>query len=599
MQNAIFTVRFLNSEYGFKDFMIMHGRPSANTDSVPPSQLKTALLSCRGAFAAIGLFSAVINILMLTGSIFMLQIYDRVLPSRSVPTLIALAVLALALFSVHGLLDLIRSRLLVRIGASLYLAMVAAPLLTGNRVNGNQPLRDLDAVRSYLSGPGPSALFDLPWIPFYLAIIFAFHPLLGWTAAAGAVVLFVLTLLTEMLTRGPASVAAGHALTRDALAEASRRNSEVLSAMGMARWLGQRWSAANGVYMVNQQRVADVAGGLGTLAKLLRMALQSAVLAIGALLVIRQEASAGIIIAASILSTRALAPVDAAIANWRGLLAARQAWRRLNGLLRSAPGGMEPMPLPTPQHRLSVEGVAAVAPGDTKLIIQNVNFTLEAGQGLGVIGPSAAGKTTLARLLVGIWKPVRGSIRLDNAAIDQWSPEQFGRFIGYVPQDVELFAGTIAENISRFDPSANSDDIIAAAREAGVHDMILGLRDGYDTEVGMSGANLSAGQQQRIALARALYGKPFLVVLDEPNSNLDTDGEAALTHAILSVRKRGGIAIVIAHRSSALAGVDHILLMHPGTSPTLGPKSEVLAKLMRPLVPAETTPPTAAGQVIR
>jgi ATP-binding cassette subfamily C protein len=367
----------------------------------------------------------------------------------------------------------------------------------------------------------------------------------------------------------------------------------------MARWLGQRWSAANGVYMVNQQRVADVAGGLGTLAKLLRMALQSAVLAIGALLVIRQEASAGIIIAASILSTRALAPVDAAIANWRGLLAARQAWRRLNGLLRSAPGGMEPMPLPTPQHRLSVEGVAAVAPGDTKLIIQNVNFTLEAGQGLGVIGPSAAGKTTLARLLVGIWKPVRGSIRLDNAAIDQWSPEQFGRFIGYVPQDVELFAGTIAENISRFDPSANSDDIIAAAREAGVHDMILGLRDGYDTEVGMSGANLSAGQQQRIALARALYGKPFLVVLDEPNSNLDTDGEAALTHAILSVRKRGGIAIVIAHRSSALAGVDHILLMHPGTSPTLGPKSEVLAKLMRPLVPAETTPPTAAGQVIR
>jgi len=556
------------------------------------SELAQALAACRGAFYGTAVISGMSNILMLTGAMFMLEIYDRVLPSRSMPTLVGLLVLAATLFTALGVLDAIRGRILVRIGGSLdealsgrvYDTLMRLPLRGGARSDGTQPLRDLDAVRSYLSGLGPVALFDLPWIPLYLAICFAFHPLIGLTALAGAIILIALTLLTEILMRAPTRAATEAAVVRSGLAEASRRNAEAVVAMGMAGRIAARWNEANRQYMRSQQEASDLGGGLSATSKVLRMMLQSGVLAVGAYLVINQEASAGIIIAGSILSARALAPVDLAIANWKGFVAARQSWHRLNRLLLASPAQSAPMQLQAPAHRLTVESASGAPPGVAKIVVQDVAFELEAGQGLGVIGPSGSGKSSLVRLLVGVWQPVRGNIRLDGAALDQWSPDALGRHIGYLPQDVELLAGTVAENISRFEPEADTAAVIAAAKIVGVHDLIVRLPSGYDTPIGEQGSALSAGQAQRVALARAFYRDPFLVVLDEPNSNLDSEGEEALTRAILSVRERKGIVVVVAHRPSAIAGVDRLLMMNMGRVQAVGPKDEVLSKvLQRPL----------------
>jgi ATP-binding cassette subfamily C protein len=500
--------------------------------------------------------------------------------------------LAATLFTALGVLDAIRGRILVRIGGSLdealsgrvYDTLMRLPLRGGARSDGTQPLRDLDAVRSYLSGLGPVALFDLPWIPLYLAICFAFHPLIGLTALAGAIILIALTLLTEILMRAPTRAATEAAVVRSGLAEASRRNAEAVVAMGMAGRIAARWNEANRQYMRSQQEASDLGGGLSATSKVLRMMLQSGVLAVGAYLVINQEASAGIIIAGSILSARALAPVDLAIANWKGFVAARQSWHRLNRLLLASPAQSAPMQLQAPAHRLTVESASGAPPGVAKIVVQDVAFELEAGQGLGVIGPSGSGKSSLVRLLVGVWQPVRGNIRLDGAALDQWSQDALGRHIGYLPQDVELLAGTVAENISRFEPEADTAAVIAAAKIVGVHDLIVRLPSGYDTPIGEQGSALSAGQAQRVALARAFYRDPFLVVLDEPNSNLDSEGEEALTRAILSVRERKGIVVVVAHRPSAIAGVDRLLMMNMGRVQAIGPKDEVLSKvLQRPL----------------
>lgn len=569
----------------------------------PRSDLAAALDSCRGAFVAIGLFSGMINILALTGSFFMLEVYDRVVPSRSVPTLVGLAVLAAILFSFQGILDLIRGRLLVRVGASLdeslsgrvYDTIVRLPLKVGNRNDGLQSLRDLDNIRSFLSGLGPTALFDLPWMPLYLGICFMFHFWIGVTALGGAIILIGLTLVTEMRTRRPMQDATGFAMSRNGFAETSRRNAEVLAAMGMAGRLRDRWSESNRKYMASQQQASDVAGGLGAIAKVLRLMLQSAVLGVGAFLVIHQEATAGVIIAGSILSARALAPVDLAIANWKGFVAARQSWARLSSILAMLPTPTVPMPLPRPAKSIVVEKASVAPPGQQKIVVHDVSLALKSGDGLGVIGPSASGKSSLARMLVGVWQPVRGKVSLDGATFDQWSAEALGRDIGYLPQDVELIGGTIAQNIARFDPFADSKTIIAAAQAAGVHELILGLTSGYDTDIGEQGASLSAGQQQRIALARALYNDPFLVVLDEPNSNLDNDGELALTKAIQSVRDRGGIVVVIAHRPSALAAVEHVLVMNQGRAQAFGPKDEVLAKVLRAPPPLKIVPDSARG----
>src|SRR5437899_8164019 len=557
------------------------------------SELADALAACRGAFISIGLMAGMSNILMLTGAFFMLEIYDRVLPSRSIPTLVGLVILAGGLYTAQGLLDLIRGRILVRIGGRLdealsgrvYETIVRLPLKVGNRNDGLQPLRDLDSIRSFLSGAGPNALFDLPWLPVYLVICFLFHPYIGLAALFGAIILGIITMMTETMTRDPTRAATTFAMARQSLAEASRRNAEVLTAMGMTGRVAALWSDANTKYLASQRRVSDVAGGFGSASKVLRMMLQSGVLAVGAYLVIYQQATAGIIIAGSILSARALAPVDLAIAHWRGFVAAGQSWHRLNRLLETIPAQLHQTLLQNPSKRLSVEAVSIVPPGDQRLFVQDVNFALEAGMGLGVIGPSGSGKSSLIRALVGVWQPVRGKVRLDGAALDQWSSDMLGRHIGYLPQDVELFGGTIAQNISRFDPEATSDGIIAAAKEAGVHEMIIKMREGYNTQVGEQGTSLSAGQAQRVALARALYGNPFLIVLDEPNSNLDTEGDEALTRAIRAARERGAIVVVVAHRPIGIEAVDHLLVLKDGRMQAFGPKETVLGQVLQRVAP--------------
>ncbi|HWZ40322.1 MAG TPA: type I secretion system permease/ATPase [Bradyrhizobium sp.] len=560
------------------------------------TELADALRACRGAFVGVGVMSCIINLLYLTGSIFMLEVYDRVLPSRSVPTLVGLIILASFLYIAQGVLDMIRGRILGRIGTALdealnervFETVVRLPLLIGSRNEGLQPLRDLDNVRGFLGGMGPSAFFDLPWLPLYLAICFAFHVMIGVTALVGAIILVSLTLVTEYLSRQPAREAMGLAARRNDLAAASRRNAEVMVAMGMFGRLTQRWGQANEKYLEGNQRASDIAGGLGAVAKVLRMMLQSAVLGVGAYLVIHQEATAGIIIAGSILSARALAPVDLAIAHWRSFVAARQSWQRLTHLLDQMPVRPVPTLLQTPSSQLAVEGISIVAPGDQKVIVQDVSFVLSAGHGLGVIGPSGSGKSSLIRALVGVWQPFRGKVRLDGAALDQWSSDMLGRHIGYLPQDVELFTGTVAQNICRFDSEAKSDDIIAAAKEAGVHDMIIKMRDGYNTQVGEQGAALSAGQAQRVALARAVYGDPFLIVLDEPNSNLDTEGDEALTRAVRGARERGAVVVVVAHRPIGIEAVDQILVLKDGRMQAFGPKEQVLAQVLQPRVAAPT-----------
>ncbi|MEH2513015.1 PrtD family type I secretion system ABC transporter [Nitrobacteraceae bacterium AZCC 1564] len=565
---------------------------SARGSSAPSakSELGRALSACRSAFITFGLFSAILNILALTGSLFMLEVYDRVLPSRSVPTLVGLLSLVVVLYLFQGMLDAIRGRLLSRIAMRLdamltervYRLVVRLPLQAPSGGEGIQPVRDLDTIRSYLSGRGPTALFDIPWLPFYLVICFAFHVWIGVTVLAGAIILVALTLLTDTYSKNSVREATQAGSERSRLAELSRRNAEVITALGMTDRLHQRWQSMNRNYVVRQLKASDVTDGLGAISRVFRMLLQSVVLAVGAYLVINQQATAGIIIASSILSARALAPVDLAISQWKNLVAARQARLRLEKLFNTLPAHPEPTPLPAPSSTFSVESVTVTPPQSQRAILQDITFMLKSGSGLGVIGPSASGKSSLVRALIGVWPAARGSVRLDAAALDQWSPESRGRYIGFLPQSVELIEGTVSENIARFDPQADSAAVVSAAKAAGVHELIVRLPQGYDTPVGEQGRNLSGGQQQRIALARALYGDPFLLVLDEPNSNLDSEGDEALTQAILGVRARGGIVVVVAHRPSALAGVDHVLALNNGRQQAFGPKDEVLSQILRP-----------------
>jgi PrtD family type I secretion system ABC transporter len=559
----------------------------------PRSEIAAFLASCRRIFWGLAAFSGLSNILMLTGSFFMLQVYDRVLPGRSVPTLIALMALAITLYVFQGALDLVRNRISVRVGRHLdetlglrvFDAMVRLPLKTRGDGDGLQPLRDLDQVRSFLASGGPAALFDLPWMPLYLGICFLFHFWIGVTALAGAVVLIAITLLTETRTRGPTRAFARFAVSRNSLAAEGRRNAEVLQAMGMRRQAALRWRESNRKYLAAHEAASDVASGLGGMSKVFRSVLQSLVLAVGAYLVINQESTGGIIIAASILTARALAPVELVIANWKGFVGARQSGHRLDELLKLLPKEEKPLELPAPSQALIVDHIHVTAPGSERQILSDISFQLQRGDGLGIIGPSGSGKSSLARALVGVWPQLRGKIKIDNASLEQWSSEALGQHIGYLPQDVELFEGSIAVNIARFDLRATAEAVLEAAHAAGAHDLILSLPEGYGTPVGEAGMALSAGQRQRIGLARAFYGYPFLVVLDEPTSNLDAEGEEALTEAILGVRRRGGIVIVIAHRPKSLDGVDHVLVVAEGRVQSFGPKDDVLKKVLRPSTP--------------
>ena len=539
---------------------------------------------------ALGLTSCFVNLLALTGSFFMLQVYDRVIPARSLPTLVGLGIITLTLFAFQGVLELVRSLVLARLGQSVderfgpvvFRSFAAPPSRRNGEEAGMQPLRDIDMVRGFLSGPGPTALFDLPWMPFYLGLCLVFHVWIGAAALAGALILVLLTVLAELKTREPAQQAASIGVERMALAEATRRNAETVASMGFVRRLEDRWSEINLRYRQSQFRTVRITVSLSTLSRVVRLMLQSGVLAVGAVLVIRQEATGGIMIASSILVSRALAPVELAIGQWRGFAAARQGWSRLARLGDLAVSGGPEVELPRPCETLIVDNLHLAAPGSSVAVVRGVSFEVKAGEAIGIIGPSASGKSSLARGLVGLWAPRLGSVRLDKASLSQWEPEALGRHIGYLPQEIGLFDGSIADNIARFDRSATSDAVVAAARAAGVYDMIVQMPDGFDTEIGDQGAMLSAGQRQRLALARALYGDPFLVVLDEPNANLDTEGDAALTRAIEGICRRGGVAIVIAHRPSALAGVSKVLVLAKGQMQSFGPKQDVA----KPPVPA-------------
>lgn len=563
---------------------------SGNAASGAKSEVATAIAALRGVFLGIGAFSGAINLLALTGSIFMLQVYDRVLSSRHVGTLVALCIITMILFAIQGALDFIRARLLVRVGRSVdralggrvYDVVLALPLKLRGGVDGLTPLRDLDAIRAFMSSQGPVALLDMFWMPIFLVFVYAIHPWLGVLTTVGALILVGITVMTDVKTKDATRDATIHAGRRMTGAEAGRRNAEVIRAMGFGARLRGRWTRTNDAFLDAQDKASDVGGGLGAISRVVRTVLQSAMLALGAYLTIKGEVSGGAIIASSITSARALAPIEMAIANWKGFTAARQSKARLEELLTRIPVDGQRLALPAPHRHLRVESLTAGPPGPTPHpLIRDVSFVLEAGQGLGVIGPSGAGKSSMARGILGLWPALRGSVRLDGAALDQWEPAELGRHIGYLPQDIEVFEGTVAENIARFNETPDADAVLAAARAADVHDMILRLPNGYETLVGENGLQLSAGQRQRICLARALYGEPFLVLLDEPNSNLDSEGEVALTQAIQGVRRRGGIAIIIAHRPSAVIAVDLLAVVRSGQLQAFGPKNDVLAKIQQ------------------
>jgi ATP-binding cassette, subfamily C, type I secretion system permease/ATPase len=561
--------------------------------SVHPD-VAAALRDCRRAFAGVALFSGVVNLLMLAGPLYMLQIYDRVLSSRSVPTLVVLSVFLVGAYAFQGALDLIRSRVVVRAAALLDQHLAVAVhgavirLAVSNRHPGEgpQPVRDLDQIRAFLTGAGPIAIVDLPWIPVFLLICFLIHPWLGLAATVGGIVLFTMTLLTERASRAPARIAAQDAGVRSVMVEAGRRGGETIIAMGMAGSLAQRWARVNNRYIGAVARLSDVAGSFGSTSKVLRLLLQSLILGLGAYLVIKQELTAGAMIAASIMMGRALAPIETTIANWRAFVAARQSIRRLSEALTRAAPRTAVTALPPPARSLDVEQVTIAAPGTPTPIVTGVHFSLKSGEALGIIGPSGAGKTSLIRALVGIWPPVKGNVRLDGAELGQWDPELRGRHIGFVSQTVELFDGTISENIARMAVAPDTDSVLRAAQAAGAHDMVLRFPSGYDTKVGDGGEALSGGQRQRIALARALYGDPFLVVLDEPNANLDSDGELALHQAMQALKARGAIVVLIAHRPATLSVCDRLLVLANGVQQGIGPRDEVLRKLLGRQIPS-------------
>ncbi|WP_409233726.1 type I secretion system permease/ATPase [Rhizobium sp. WCS2018Hpa-16] len=564
----------------------------------PPDDARADAALLKWVLGATALISGIVNVLSLTSPLFMLQVYDRVLASGSVPTLVGLAVLAAATFTVQCALEIIRARVLLRVGelfdnrmsGRVHNAVVRSPLLSRLPGDGLQPLRDMDNIRGFLSGQGPTAFFDLPWMPLYLFICFLFHFWIGMTALIGALVLVAVTLMTNGLSRKSVRETVGHNMRRNALLDGARRNAEVVQAMGMGSRVAERWRVANSNYLTANRVAGDISNGFGSASRTLRVMLQSAILGVGAYLVIGQEATGGVMIASSIMMGRALAPVDLIIANWKPFLMARQSWSRLRELLARVPQSSQHTVLPTPSRELRTENVTIVPPGQKIPTVAGLNFVVEAGSALGIIGASGSGKSTLVRALVNAWPPSFGKVRIDGASLDQWDPELLGRHIGYLPQGVELFDGTIGENIARFENDPNSSAVVEAATAAGAHALILRFEKGYETPIGEGGSSLSAGQRQRIGLARALYRQPFLVVLDEPNANLDAEGEAAVVNAIAAVRARGGIAVVVAHRPSAIGAVDHVLVMDGGRQQMFGLRDDVLSKVLKDSVPARVAP---------
>lgn len=562
---------------------------------------QSLLAGARRTFMAAALFSLFANLLMLVLPLFTLQVYDRVLSSRSGATLAMLSIFAIGALLVYAALEAVRSRLLVHVG--LWLERAWAPQLleqairrapAANESGGAATLRDLATVRGFITGPGVFHFFDAPWVPVYVGAMFLLHAALGWAALGGAVVLFGIALATELATRTPLRQAGNRLTLHQARADDYTRRAEVIEAMGMLPGVIERWRGEGGRI---QQAMAEGwfrSAGLSAVARFLRFAIQIGVVALGAWLAISDSLSAGGIIAGSILLSRALAPVESLVGSWKGFVAARAAHGRIAKALAERPPARSGTRLPVPMGRLRLEQVTLEIPKLERPVLSGIDFELAPGESLGIIGPSAAGKSTLARVILGIQQASRGRARLDGADLATWSREELGRHLGYLPQDIELFPGTVKSNIARLG-TPDDDKVVAAAQQAGVHEMILRLPLGYDTEIGENSRNLSGGQKQRIAIARALYGEPRLLVLDEPNSNLDAEGENALLRALLRAKERGVTTIVIAHRARVLMTVDRLLLLREGRMEMLGPRDEVMARVLPQ--PQQSQPPLRGAQV--
>jgi ATP-binding cassette subfamily C protein len=567
--------------------------------------LQKAVRATRPAFGFVILLSFFINILAFVAPIYMMQVYDRVITSRNMTTLALLTLVALALLISYALLEMARSRTLVRSGilfdktaSDTVFDTVQRSSVVSPGGGANQGLRDLDQVREFLTGNGLIALCDAPWVPIFILGCFMLHPWYGFIAIGGAVILFGFALLNDVLTRRHLREGAKSMIGANNYASATLRNAEVTRAMGMLGAVRKRWRKQHEEVLGWQAVASDRSGSVMAITKFFRMALQIAILGTGAYLVVHHSLSAGSMIAASIMMSRALSPVEQSVGNWRGLVSSRQAYERLNNLLRLVPSENKRMSLPAPKGELAVEQLFAAPPGVQKPIVRNMSFKVPAGSTVGVLGHSGAGKSTLARVLVGVWPYSEGAVRLDGTEMPHWNSDELGRHIGYLPQDVELFSGTIAENISRFEDQTDHEKVIAAAAMAGVHDLIQNLPEGYNTEIGEGGRSLSGGQRQRIGLARALYGSPPLIVLDEPNSNLDTLGEAALVEAVKRLHEAGKTVILITHKANILSSVDRLLVVNEGAVQMYGPREEVMARLANPrVVPLQN--PQAPAQAPR
>lgn len=537
----------------------------------------------------VGLFSVAVNLLMLTGPLFMMQVYDRVLASRSVPTLAALFALVVFLFLMMGVLDLARTRVMTRLAARfqerLEARVFAAALQDGSELGSDVAvrggLRDLEAVQRVIASPVAMAIFDLPFAPLFLAAVFVFHPLLGVVATLGLLILVLTTLLNQLIGKGPLQRAAVSTQEAERMADLYRDEGELLGALGMREAAHARWKKARDAAATATVQGADRGGGLTVFSRSFRLFLQSALLAAGAWLVLRHELTPGAMIASSILMGRALAPVEQVVGGWSLVQRAQDGWTRLAALLSRRPARPARTPLPRPAARLEVSQVTIVPPGQNMATVRGVSFAMSPGQALGVIGPSGAGKTTLAKALIGAWPLAAGTIRLGGATLDQYDPDVLGSLVGYLPQRVTLFDGTIAENIARLSAQPDSARVVEAATAANAHQMILDLPQGYDTRVSQTGGRLSGGQIQRIGLARALYNDPVLFVLDEPNSNLDNEGSEALNRAIRAIKARGGAVIIMAHRPAAISECELLLMMDQGTRRAFGPRDEVLKAMVR------------------
>ena len=569
---------------------------------IPQNEIAQTLIGFKGAFRTVGVFSAIINVIMLVPALYMLQVYDRVLSSRNETTLLMLTLMVLGAYLLMSTLEFIRSFILIRVGAQLdmkmnkriYTAAFEQNLKQAGS-NAGQALQDLTNIRQFLTGNGLFAFFDAPWFPIYLAVIYLFDPLLGMFALGGTVVLIALAYVNEVISKKPLAEASTMAVASSNLATNNLRNAEVISAMGMLPNLMSRWFKLHSRFLQLQAEASEKAGVVSALTKFVRMSMQSVILGLGALLVLDGKITPGMMIVASILMGRATAPVEQLIAVWKNWSSTRSAYQRLNKLLETNPAREAGMSLPKPLGRVSVEAVTAAPPGSSVAVIKNLSFAIAPGDVLGIIGPSGSGKSTLARLLVGIWPAAVGKVRLDGADVYNWNKDELGPSIGYLPQDVELFAGTVSENIARFG-EIDAEKVILAAKRAGVHDMILHFPQGYDTPLGDGGGGLSGGQKQRLGLARSMYDDPSLIVLDEPNSNLDDVGEQALVAAINDLRGRGKTIVLITHRTSALSTTNKLLLLRDGMAQLFGPTGEVLAKLAKANQPQQTQQSKPAKQ---